>query len=212
MEGFLGLLFIGAIIGIVCYYKNKRKEEKAKQEEQEKLKIEKAKNEEQQLLKEKWEEKKNEFLVNGLPTLTIDTMPLAKNEVCHFMGDACFCKIKQQTVGYEGGSRGVSFRLMKGVSFRVGNYKGHYIKKEIIDKTTGTIYLTNKKIVFSAIKNSSVVKYSDIINLNIADNMLQIQTEKKTYLFQIVDSFNFLVILESIINQIEECNNKTLSL
>ena len=204
MEGFFGLLVICAIIGAVFYYKNKGKEEKAKQKEQEKLNVEKAKNEEQQLLKKKWEEKKKEFSVNGLPILTIDTMPLSKNEVCHFMGDACFCKIKQQTVGYEGGSRGVSFRVMKGVSFRVGNYKGHYIKEEIVDKTYGTIFLTSKKIVFSAIKNSSVIKYNDIINLNIADNMLQIQTEKKTCLFQIVDSFNFLLILESIINQIEE--------
>ena len=206
MEGFLGLLFLGAIIGIICYSINKNKEEKAKQEqqeEQEKLKIEEERNQEQQLLKEKWEEKKNEFLINGLPVITIDTMSLTKNEVCHFMGEACFCKIKQQTVGYEGGSRGVSLRVMKGVSFRVGNYKGHQIKEDVIEKTNGSIYLTNKKIVFSAIKNSSVIRYNAIINLNVTDNMLQIQTEKKTYLFQIVDSFNFLVILESIMDKLE---------
>ena len=204
MEGLFGLLFIGAIIGVVYYYKKKGDEEKAKQKEQEKLKIEEEKNKEQELLKEKWEEQKKEFLTNGLPILVVDTLLLAKNEVCHFMGDACFCKIKQQTVGYENGSRGVSFRVMKGISFRVGNYRGHYINEEITEKTNGTIYLTNTKIVFSAIKNSCVIKFNDIMNLNVIDNMLQIQTEKTTYLFHIADSFNFLAILEYIVNQTEE--------
>ena len=204
MEGFFGLLLIGVIIGVVCYYKNKSKEEKAKETEQEKLKIEEKRIKEEQLLKEKWEDKKKELLVNGLPIITVDTMSLTKNEVCHFAGDASFCKIKQQTVGYEGGSHGVSFRVMKGVNFRVGNYKGHYIKEEIIDKTNGSIYLTNKRIIFSAVKNSSVIRYTDIINLGIVDNLLQIQTEKRTYLFQVIDSFNFLVILEFIINKIKE--------
>lgn len=204
MEGFLSLLFIGAIIGIICYFKKKGRDEKAKQEEQERLNSEERRMKEEKLLKEKWEEKKKEFLTNGLPILNIDTLLLAKNEVCHFFSDACFCKTKQQTVGYEAGSRGVSFRIMKGMSFRVGNFRGHNIKADITETTNGLIYLTNKKIIFSAVKNSTAIKYNDIINLNIADNKLQIQTDKKTYLFQIFDSFNFLIILECIVNQIED--------
>ena len=200
MEGFLSLLFLGAIIGIIIYFKNKNKQ----QEEQETKEAEEIRIKEEELLKEKWEEKKKELETNGLPIITDETLQLTKNEVCHFAGDAYYCKIKNQTVGYEGGSRGTSFRLMKGVSFRIGNHRGHYIKEEFVEKTNGIIYLTNKKIVFTGLKNSSVIRYTHIINLGVAENMLQIQTEKKTYLFEIVDSFNFMLILEHIINKIEE--------
>ena len=203
MEGFLGLLVIGTVIAIMIYYKNRRKQEEKQQEEKERKIVEEAKEKELESLKERWEEKKKEFSTNGLPIINSEALQLTKNEVCHFAGDACFCKVKQQTVGYEGGNRGVSFRVMKGISFRVGNYQGHYIKQEIIERTNGLIYLTSKKIIFSAIKNSSVIQYKDIISLDTADDMLQIQTEKKTYLFQIVDSFSFMVILEHIINEIK---------
>ena len=202
MEGFFGLLVLGGIILLIVNSTNKKKEEKKQKEENENKAIEEARIKEEQLLKEKWEEKQKELETNGLPTLTCVTLNLSKNEICHFAGDACFCKIKNQTVGYEGGSRGVSFRVMKGVSFRVGNYRGHYVKQEIIEKTEGTIYLTSNKIVFTALKNSSTIKYKDIVNLSVEKNMLQIQTEKKDYLFEVVDSLNFMVIFEHIINNI----------
>lgn len=206
MEGFVGFLFFCIIIGIIVYYANKNKQEKLQKETKANEIAEEKKQNELNALQIKWEEKKKDIETNGLPILSLETLQLTKNEVCHFAGDAYFCKIKQETVGYEYGSRGVSFRLMKGVSFRVGNHKGHHIKQEIIDKTDGLIYLTNKKIIFTAIKNSSVIKYKDIINLSATDNMLQLQTEKKTYLFQVVDSLTFMVILEHIINKQNEEN------
>ncbi len=200
MEGLLGLLMLGGIIAIIVYYTNKRKEEK----QNEQVRREETRRIEEAELKEKWDRKTKEFLENGLPIINCSNLQLTQNELCHFMGNACFCRVKQQTVGYEGGSRGVSLRVAKGVSFRVGNYRGHYVKQDITERTDGVIYLTNKKIIFSAIKNSSVIKYEEIINLNVAENMLQIQTEKKTYLFQVVDDFNFMVILDHVINKPEK--------
>ena len=136
MEGILGLLvFVGFIVIIVYCVKKTKEKQKIKQEE-----IAKRENDERidrekeiTLLKEKWDRKIEEFNLYGLPILNIATLQLTKNEVCHFSGTAFFCKQKQETVGYEGGNRGVSFRVMKGVSFRVGNYQGHYVKREVIE-------------------------------------------------------------------------------
>ena len=206
MENFLIALCMAGIVAVIVYFVKKNKEEKVKTQEKETAekalaeKIEREKEED--ALKAKWEEKKQEFEQRGLPELNIETLKLGQNEVCHFFGEAKFCKLKQQTTGYEGGSRGTSFRVMKGVSFRVGNYKGHYIREQITEKTNGLIYLTNKKIIFTASTNSCVIKYGDIINLNVVEDMLQLQTEKKAYLFQVVDALNFMVILEYILNQI----------
>ncbi len=204
MEAFSGLVVIAIIVGLVIYFNNKKKQEQALAEEKAKKEAalaEERRKKELEELEIRWNQKKEEFSKNGLPIIDDETLKLTKNEVCHFVGDASFCKVKQETKGYEGGSRGVSFRVMKGVSFRVGNYKGHPIKEEVIDKTSGIIYLTSKKIVFSALTHSRVIKYKDIINLNVFETMLQIQTEDRAYLFEIADSFNFMVILEYIINQ-----------
>lgn len=204
MEGFLSLLFLGTVICIIILCAKKKKQRTAQQQENESKSVEENEKKEQEELKIKWEKIKNEIATNGLPTLTVKTLQLTKNEICHFAGDASFCKIKRETVGYEGGSRGFSFRLIKGVNFRIGNYQGHYIKTDYTEKTNGTIYLTNKRIIFTALKNSSTIKYKDIINLNAYDNMLQIQTENKVYMFQIVDSLTFMVILECLINKTEK--------
>ena len=88
MEGFFSLLFIVGIIIVVCYYKNKVKDEKIKQEEIERLKVEEDSNKAKELLKEKWDEKKTELSTNGLPILNVETLKLTKNELCHFMGDS----------------------------------------------------------------------------------------------------------------------------
>lgn len=204
MEGFLSLLFLGTVICIIIFCVKSKKTKKAQQQENESKSAEENEKKEQEELKVKWEKIKNEISTNGLPILTVETLHLTKNEICHFVGDASFCKIKRETVGYEGGSRGVSFRLAKGINFRIGNYQGHYIKSDYAEKTNGTIYLTNKRIIFTALKNSSIIKYKDIINLNAYDNMLQIQTENKVYMFQIVDSLTFMVILEYLINKTEK--------
>lgn len=210
MGSFFGLLFIGIVVVIIIYASkesSQQKEEKEEKERLEKIKAEEEKKKEEELLKEMWEEKKNEISNNGLPTVSPDTLHLTKNEICHFIGDASFCKIKKQVVGYEGGSRGVSFRLMKGVSFRVGNHRGHYVKEEVTEKLDGTIYLTSKKIVFSTMEKTFTIKYDNILTLNNYNNMLQIQTEKKNYLFQVVDTLNFMVILEYILNKTENAAN-----
>lgn len=151
-------------------------------------------------LKVKYDNLKMEYQTNGLPTVQADSIKLTKGEVCHFVGNASFCKMKQEIVGYAGGSRGISVRVIKGVSFRIGNYKGHSIKKQVIKRNVGKIYLTSKKIIFSSIKNSSTIKINDIIALNIFEKLLQIQTDQKSYLFDIENIFNFLILLEFLIN------------
>lgn len=198
-----GFLVFCGIIGAIIYFVKKAKREKEQEE------IENQKNK-QNAFKEKWERKVEEISINGLPILESGTLQLTANEVCHFEGEAFFGKLKQQVVGYEGGSRGVSIRVMKGLSFRVGNHRGELVKKDVLERTNGKIYLTSKKIVFTAVKNSSIINYKDIINLNVVDDMLQIQTEKKTYLFGIVDYITFMIILEYIINGKEESSANNL--
>ena len=207
MEVLGGLVGVAVVIGLIIYFVNKKKQEKAEAEEnarRQKKREEERKQKWQEELMKELNKKKNEFETNGLPIIENETIKLTKNELCHFAGDAYICKLKKETVGYQGGSRGVSLRVMKGLSFRVGNYQGHAIKEDIIEKARGKIFLTNKKLVFSSINNPRVIKYSEIVNLNVVDRMIQIQTEERAYLFEVIDCVNFMVILEFAINNSEQ--------
>ncbi len=207
MPGWGNFLLIAIGVGLIIYFTNKRKKKETAQKELEaKQKATELLEQEQQLeqLHRKWEERKQELESNGLPELNPDTLKLRANELCHFEGPANFCKLRKQTVSYEGGSRGVSVRVIKGVSVRLGNYQGHPIKEQVAEKTSGNIYLTSNKIIFTAITNSRVIKYKDIVNLNVIEDMLQIQTDDGSYLYQVDDSFNFMVILEILLNKNEE--------
>lgn len=195
--GFLvGSLFYGgvavAIVFIVKHQKEKRR--------QQALELAKEKERQEAYKREMIEEKRKDLSANGAPIVAAVTLQLAQGEFCHFVGEAYFCEMKQQVVGYEGGSGGTSVAVVKGVRVNVGSHKGHYVREEIMEKTDGTIYLTSKKIIFTAIKNSSSIRYDDIINVNVIGEMLQIQTDKKSYLFQVVDFVTFVPMLEYVIN------------
>src|SRR6266481_1663314 len=52
-------------------------------------------------------------------------------------------------VSYAGGSQGVSFRIMKGVSYRVGAFKGNRVETTSqVSKGTGDLYVTSDGIYF----------------------------------------------------------------
>jgi hypothetical protein len=52
-------------------------------------------------------------------------------------------------VSYAGGSQGVSFRIMKGVSYRVGAFKGHRVETASqASKGNGDLYVTSHGIYF----------------------------------------------------------------
>src|ERR1700682_1731780 len=55
---------------------------------------------------------------------------------------------------WEGRSKGVSFKVAKGVRYRVGTSKGHYIQGDEVPTPidTGTLTITNQRVVFQGTK------------------------------------------------------------
>lgn len=71
-------------------------------------------------------------------------------------------KTKRQ---YVGGSQGVSIRVMKGVYYRVGAFKGHAVERtERVHIDTGWIVITSKHIYFAGPAKSLRIPYSKIIS------------------------------------------------
>lgn len=66
---------------------------------------------------------------------------------------------------FSGGSQGVSIRVMKGVYYRVGAFKGEAIEStERVHVDTGLVVITNKNIYFAGPRKSIRVPYPKIVS------------------------------------------------
>ncbi|MBO5630344.1 MAG: hypothetical protein J5965_14865 [Aeriscardovia sp.] len=73
-------------------------------------------------------------------------------------------KVKREMVGSHSG---FSFRVMKGVTYRTGGFKGHPVEHSYMDNAgTGSLYITNKHIIFHSSVRSTKIPYKKIIGLN----------------------------------------------
>ena len=73
-------------------------------------------------------------------------------------------KVKREMIGRHSG---FSFRVMKGVTYRTGGFKGHPVEHSYMDNAgTGSLYITNKHIIFHSSERSIKIPYKKIIGLN----------------------------------------------
>jgi len=65
---------------------------------------------------------------------------------------------------YVGGYQGVSIRVMKGVYYRVGGFRGNPVQRtERVHVDTGSMGVTNKHIYFSGPRKSFRVRHDKIV-------------------------------------------------
>jgi hypothetical protein len=82
-------------------------------------------------------------------------------------------ELRQQRtrISYEGGSRGVSVRIMKGVSYRVGSYKGHRVENvEMTAIGHGDLAVSTNAIYFLCPPKSKRTTLGTIISVDTYDD------------------------------------------
>jgi uncharacterized protein YehS (DUF1456 family) len=73
---------------------------------------------------------------------------LEPNEYCFFK-DKCFVYEEKEVIeGYKSEYDGVSFKVMKGLNYRIGSGKSKPIKKMKETTYEGILYLTSSRIIF----------------------------------------------------------------
>lgn len=118
---------------------------------------------------------------------------LKKGEKIHHADNAILKEIKTVSLGYSGGSRGVSIRIMRGVSYRVGAHRGNIVKEDVWKETSkGALLITNQRLFltpFGGFKPLSI-PLNKILSYQIYENGIEVYKEgrEKSYLFQINDS------------------------
>jgi hypothetical protein len=128
-----------------------------------------------------------------LPTTDVqftDAAPviLKKDEIIHFGNATTLKELRTVSLGYKGGSRGVSLRIMKGVSYRVGSHRGHIVKEErYIDVSRGGLIITNQRIyLYPAPRCKPVsIPLNKILSYNCFRDCLEVYKDgrEKGYMF-----------------------------
>lgn len=123
-------------------------------------------------------------IVNGRkpsPKITISgSFPflLAKNESFIWLFRNVVLHEQKVRKEYAGRSRGMSFRICKGVYYRAGGFKGRPIETTYMQKIgVGSACLTDRHIYFSSPEKSVKIPYNKLINVETYSNGIGLQKD-----------------------------------
>lgn len=123
----------------------------------------------------------NEIQKGNLPTVAVNNLVIQKGETAYWVEPAILGEEKVISRRYEGGSQGVSFRVMKGVSYRVGGHRGQVISETgLVPVSDGEIIFTNKRIIFRGKGKVFAIKLDKILDIRIFQNGLQFSENNKS--------------------------------
>ena len=72
---------------------------------------------------------------------------LRKGEVVHFADSAVLKEVKSVSLGYRGGSHGVSFPIGGGIRYRVGAHRGHVQREDrLVETSKGVLIVSNRRL------------------------------------------------------------------
>ncbi len=115
-----------------------------------------------------------------LPEFYSTRMMPKKDEVAHLETAAALLK-EVQIKEWRGGSRGVSFRIARGVSYRVGANRGqmHVIGTELQVQDEGTLTVTSHRAVFTGTRKTVEVSFVKLLGLNVFNDGIQFHVSNR---------------------------------
>lgn len=117
---------------------------------------------------------------------------------------------------YEGGSDGISVKLMKGVYYRKSKFRGHPVKTlKTVPVGTGMLAITNLHIYFSSSNKNFRIRYDRIVSISPFEDAIGVQKEgvsSKPLTFKNIDGwfyYNFIKNSEKIVLASENSNRNS---
>lgn len=130
-----------------------------------------------------------------LPTLTVQIsgssqVILKKGEVVHFAEKAVLNEMRSVSLGYSGGSHGISIPIIKGVRYRIGAHKGHIVKEDrLIQTSQGILIISNQRLLLHPFPGNKPlsIQLNKILSYQCFDNGLEVYKEgrEKGYFFSL---------------------------
>lgn len=124
----------------------------------------------------------NEIQMGNMPSIpSVANLVLQKGEKIYWFESATLAEEKVIKRNYRGGSSGVSFRIMKGVSYRVGSSRGHIESTTgIVAVSEGDVLISNKRLIFRGDKKSFASKLENILDIQLFTNGVHFSENNKS--------------------------------
>jgi hypothetical protein len=138
-----------------------------------------------------------------LPVQNIKDVVLRKGESVHWIEPAKLWEEHVVSRRFEGGSSGVSIRVAKGLSFRVGQSRGHYVADTAdVPVSEGNFIITNRRLIFQGQAKSFETKLDKLLEMeNHLDGIRYSESNKQKRRMLQYYSKNGDIIVE-ILNQV----------
>lgn len=140
----------------------------------------------------------------SLPTITVQIagssqVILKKGEVVHFADRAVLNEMKSVSLGYSGGSHGISIPIVKGVRYRIGAHKGHLVKEDrLVQTSQGILIISNQRLLLHPFPGNKPlsIQLNKILFYQCFDNGLEVYKEgrEKGYFISLAKSGSVEII------------------
>lgn len=113
-----------------------------------------------------------------LPTMQQDqlvgTLMLKEGEVAHMETNASLMKLATKRE-WQGGYRGFSFKLAKGVRFHTGSVRGRSVDAgtELKEEDVGFLTVTSQRLIFRGDRKTVEIQFSKLLSLNVYEDGIQ---------------------------------------
>ncbi|MGZ4906339.1 MAG: hypothetical protein ACXV3U_06690 [Halobacteriota archaeon] len=128
-----------------------------------------------------------------LPVITVEGAILKRGEAMHYVTPTALKEIKMVSLGYSGGSHGVSIPLPikiggAPIRYRVGQSRGHVVKHDELQETSrGELLVTNQRLFLNPVGGHKPlsVPLGKIASFHVYENGLEVWQDGKErpYLF-----------------------------
>lgn len=142
----------------------------------------------------------NQIKQGIIPNMRTNKIILTQGETCHFAERAILITEKTKK-RMEGRSKGMSIRVCKGITYRIGKHNGIPLEEVTIERNKGLIYVTNKRIIFISDKNAFDKKYKYLSACIPYEDGIKLQFGNNTFTLVIPDG-NALGKLISMLNNL----------
>jgi hypothetical protein len=123
----------------------------------------------------------DEIQKGNVPEIQVANLITQKGERVYWKEPSSLTEEKVIRRGYEGGSQGFSFRIMKGVSYRVGAHRGNLITETgMVSVSMGDFIISDRRIVFRGNTKSFSIKLDKILDVQCYSDGIKIFENNKT--------------------------------
>jgi len=114
----------------------------------------------------------------NLPEIELNDLARKKGEISHWSEPGSLIEERVVRRGYQGGSHGVSFRIMKGVSYRIGAHRGKLVsEKANVAVSEGELIITNLRVAFRGDQKSFNLLLSKVLDVDLFSDAIRITGE-----------------------------------